>query len=136
MSLSPVLALRKAILARLAGGATLTTALGAAKIFEEAPRNVEPPYVIFAEAQMRDWSAQDSRGAEQFLTLSVVSTARGSVEGLALAQMVIALLDEAPLALIDHALVDLRHLTTETKRDQSGRFARVNLRFRATTEEL
>ena len=32
--------------------------------------------------------------------------------------------------------IDLRFLSMETRREQNGRFARVNLRFRATTEYL
>ncbi|MBI1867715.1 MAG: DUF3168 domain-containing protein [Methylocystis sp.] len=136
MSTSPVVALRKAILAHLTADAAFVGALGGAKVFDEAPRNVEPPYVVFADAQMRDWSAQLSRGAEQFVVLSVWSTQRGQREALDIAQKVVDLLDEAPLVLQDHALVDLRFAAAETKREQNGRFARVNLRFRATTESV
>lgn len=136
MSASPIIALRMAMLARLTADAALVAALGGAKIFDEAPRNAEPPYVLFAEAQMRDWSAQLMRGAEQFPTLSVISTQRGVREALDIAQMIAGLLDEAPLALASHTLIDLRLLAIETKREQNGRFARVNLRFRATTEYL
>lgn len=135
MSTSPVVALRRAILARLVSDAALVGALGGAKVFEEAPRNVEPPYVLFADAQMRDWSAQESRGAEQLLVLSVISEQRGTREGLELAQRLIDLMDEAPLVLEGHVLVDLRFSSSEAKREQNGRLARVNLRFRAMTEE-
>lgn len=136
MSTSPVVALRKAILAHLTADAAFVAALGGAKAFDEAPRNVEPPYVVFADAQMRDWSAQLSRGAEQFLVLSVFSTQRGVREALDIGQRIIDLLDEAPLALLGHTLVDLRFVAIETRREQNGRFARVNLRFRATTESV
>lgn len=134
MSASPVLALHKAIIARLASDTRLVTSLGGAKIFDEAPRNAEPPYVVFADAQMRDWSAQLSAGAEQFLTLSVFSTQRGVREALEIGQAVVELLNEAPLVLQDHQLIDLRFQAMETRREQNGRFARVNLRFRAATE--
>lgn len=136
MSTSPVVALRKAILAHLTADAAFVATIGGAKVFDEAPRNVEPPYVVFADAQMRDWSAQLSRGAEQFLALSVFSTQRGAREALDIAQKVVDLLDEASLVLQDHALVDLRFVAIETKREHNGRFARVNLRFRATTESV
>jgi hypothetical protein len=136
MSSSPVTELRKSILARLLADVDLVGALGGQKVFDETPRNVEPPYAIFAEAQMRDWSADLSRGAEQFLTLAVVSTARGLREALDIAQKLEELLDEAPLVMQGHTLIDLRFVAMETKRDQNGRFARVNLRFRATTEYL
>jgi hypothetical protein len=136
MSTSPVIALRKSVIARLAADSALTSALGGPRIFDEAPRNVEPPYVLFGDAQIRDWSTQLSRGAEQFAVIAVVSTMPGLSEALNIAQRVVDLLDEAPLALEGHSLIDLRFQTMETKREQNGRFARVNMRFRATTEYL
>lgn len=136
MSTSPVIALRKAIRAHLLADAALVAALGGGKIFDETPRNAEPPYALFGETQMRDWSADLSRGAEQFLTFAVVSTQRGLSEALGIAQQIVDLIDEAPLTLHGHMLIDLRFVSLETKRDQTGRFARVNLRFRATTEYL
>jgi hypothetical protein len=134
MSISPVVALRQVILARLVADAALVAALGGQKIYDEAPRSIAAPYVYFAETQMRDWSAQLSRGAEQLLVLSVVSTERGLRSALDIAQKIIDLLDEAPLSPQGNSLIDLRFVVMETKRDQNGRFARVNLRFRATTE--
>jgi hypothetical protein len=134
MSVSAILALRRAIVAGLAADAALCAQLGGAKFYDEAPRASEAPYLLFAEAQSRDWSTSDARGVEQFLTLAIVSTARGTREALDIAQRVVDLLDEAPLSLDGHALIDLRFQTMETRREQSGRFARVNLRFRATTE--
>jgi hypothetical protein len=134
MSASPIIALRKAIIACLLSDARLTTMLNGQKVFDEAVRASEAPYVAFAEAQMRDWSAQLSRGAEQFLILSIYSTQRGVREALDIGQRIVDLLDEAPLALEGHSLVDLRFLAMESKREQNGRFARVNLRFRAITE--
>lgn len=136
MSASPVIALRKAIRTRLLADVTLTATLGGDKVYDEAPRNADPPYALFVDSQMRDWSAGASRGAEQFLTLAVVTTVRGVSGALDVAQRIADLLDEAPLTLDDHALIDLRFQSMETRRDQSGRFARVNLRFRATTENL
>lgn len=136
MSASPVIALRKAIRAHLLADAALVAALGGQKVFDEAPRGDETPYAIFAETQARDWSADMSRGAEHFFTLAVVSTQRGLNAALSIAQQITSLLDEAPLTLEGHALTDLRFLSLETKRDDKGRFARVALRFRATTEYL
>jgi hypothetical protein len=136
MSVSPILALRKAARARLIADAALGAALGGPKIFDEAPRAAEPPYVLFADAQMRDWSALSSRGAEQFLNLTVVSPQRGLGEGLAIAQQIIDLLDEAGLSLAGHALIDLRFVSLDARRDPNGRLARVLILFRATTEYL
>ena len=135
MSVSPVVALRKAIRAYLLADAGFAAALGA-KLYDEAPRGAEPPYALFGEAQLRDWSADLSPGAEQLFTIGVTSTMRGLSEALELAQRIADLLDEAALTLQDHRLIDLRFLSMETRREQNGRFARVNLRFRATTEIL
>jgi hypothetical protein len=134
MSVSPVIALRKAIRARLFANAPFVAMLGGEKLYDEAPRGAEPPYALFAETQARDWSAQLSQGVEQFVVVSVISTQRGLKEAIEIGEAVVGLLDEAPLALEDHALIDLRYVGMETRREQQGRFARVNLRFRATTE--
>lgn len=136
MSASPIIALRKALRAHLLADATLLGSLGGAKVFDEAPRNADPPYVLFADTQMRDWSALGSRGAEQFLTIAVVTTQRGLGAAIGLAQQIVDRLNEAPLALNGHALVDLRFVSMEAKRDPNGRFARASILFRATTEFL
>jgi hypothetical protein len=137
MSASAVLALRKAIRATLLADPALVAALGGPKVFDDAPRGAEPPYALFAETQLRDYSADLSPGVEQFFTLAVVTTARGLGGALEIAQRLIDLLDEAALSLEGgHALVDLRFVSLETKRDPGGRFARVNLRWRAVSEHL
>lgn len=135
MSASPLVVLRKAIRACLLADAGFAAALSD-KFYDEAPRGIEPPYALFADAQLRDWSADLSPGAEQFFTIAVTSTMRGLSEALELAQRIVGLLNEAPLILQDHRLIDLRFQSMETRRDQNGRIARVNLRFRATTEYL
>lgn len=134
MTISPVVSLRKAIRARLSADSALLAALGAVKIYDEAPRGAAAPYVLFSDAKLRDWSTSDSRGAEQIFVISIVSIERGAAEALALGQRIVDLLDEAPLALDGHLLIDLRHQSAETRREHNGRFARVDLRFRATTE--
>jgi hypothetical protein len=134
MSASPIIALRRAMRARLADEADLLAALGGAKIYDEAPRGAEAPYLLFSDARLRDWSTADGRGAEQFVTISIVSAQRGVAEALAIAELIIGALNEASLALDGHHLVDLRHQATDSRREQNGRFARVDLRFRATTE--
>lgn len=136
MSASPIISLRKAIRVRLVGDAAIVGALGGPKVFDEAPRNADPPYILFTDTRMRDWSTRDSRGAEQFLTLSVVTTQRGLGAALGVSQTIADILDEASLALEGHSLVDLRFMSMDAKRDQSGRFASVAILFRATTEFL
>jgi hypothetical protein len=134
MSSSPVLALRRALRAALAADAPLVAMLGGANIYDEAPPGAPAPRVAFGDAQQRDWSALLSRGAEQIVVLSVWSGARGTREALDIADRIIAVLDEASLTLAGHELVDLRFVTLATRREQNGRFARVDIRFRASTE--
>lgn len=134
MSNAPVTSLRRAIRSTLLADATLVSLLGGTKVFDDTPSGTQAPYVVFADTLWRDWSSSLSRGAEQILVLSVWSTQRGVREALDIAERVIALLDEAPLTLTGAKLIDLRFLQLETKRDGGGRFARANLRFRATTE--
>lgn len=136
MIASPVIALRTAIRARLVADASLVTTLGGSRIYEEAPRGGDPPYALFADTQMRDWSGAATRGAEQFLTIAVVTTQRGFTLALGAAQRIVDLLDEAPLSLDGHALVDLRFVSMDARREANGRFARVAILFRATTEYL
>lgn len=133
---SPVLALRRAIVAALASDATLVAMLGGARVFDEAPPGAPTPRVAFSDAQARDWSAQNSRGAEQMVTLTVWSAARGAREALEIADRVVARLDEAVLTLAGHRLIDLRFVALTTRREQNGRLARADMRFRATTEAV
>jgi predicted oxidoreductase len=136
MTTSSVTALRKAIHAKLASASSLIAVLGGTKIFDEAPRNVEAPYLTFADTQVRDWSASLSRGAEHLFVIAVWSAARGTKEAIEIGNSVIDLLDDVLLDLEGYKLVNLRFVQFETKREAHGRFARVNLRFRATTEDL
>ena len=131
---SPVVALRRAIRAALLADPTLTGLLGGPRVYDEAPPGAPSPRIAFADVQSRDWSAQASRGAEQVLALSVWSDARGTREALDIADRVVALLDEAQLTLTGHRLIDLRFVALATRREQNGRYARADIRFRATTE--
>lgn len=136
MTTSPVLALRQAIRPVISSDATLMSGLGGRTIYDEAPRQTPTPYVIFAETQLRDWSCDLSPGAEQLFTLSVISHEHGSAQALMLAQRLVDRLAAAPLDMTGHRLIDLSCLALETKRDSTGRFAKVNLRFRAISEYL
>jgi hypothetical protein len=136
MTTSPVLALRQAIRAVLSGDVALMEALGGRPIFDEAPRHSPTPYIIFAETQLRDWSCDLSPGAEQFLTLSVITTQNGTGQALILAQKLHDRLAATPPDMRGHRLIDLSCLATEMKRDLAGRIAKVNLRYRAISEYL
>ncbi len=134
MSASAIVALRKAIRDRLTGDASLRGMLGGARVFDEAPRGTEPPYVAFGDARTRDWSTATDRGAEHVVALDVWSAQRGEREALSIAARAQDLLDDTALTLEGHRLVNLRFVQIETRRENQGRFARASLRFRAVTE--
>lgn len=133
---SPVISLRRAIIAALSADATLVSLLGGVRVFDEAPPGAPTPRVAFSETQARDWSTSGSRGVEQVFALTVWSGARGTREALNIADRIVALLDEAPLTIEGHSLIDLRFTALAARREQNGRYARVDVRFRATTETV
>ena len=134
MSVSAVLALRKAVRDRLTADANFARRVSG--VFDEAPTGVAHPYVVFGDAQARDWSSDASPGAEQFLVLHVWARQRGQTEALDIAHRISRLLDEALLAVEGHHLVDLRFLSLETRRTGANPLSRASLRFRATLEIL
>ena len=134
MSTSPVIALRKAVRLVLLADAALLAALGGPSIYDEAPREASPPYIAYGDSQARDWSTSTDRGTEQFLTIEVWSIQRGLREALDIAARVTALLDDQPLALDNHHLVNLRLVSMETRREANGRFVRAAIRLRAVSE--
>ena len=134
MTASAIVALRKAVHAKLAGDAALSGLLGGARVYDEAPRAAEPPYLTFGDLRSRDWSTQGGHGGEHFLVVDVWSQQRGQREALAVAARVQDLLDDAALSLEGHALVNFRYQQLETRRENQGRYTRASLRFRAVTE--
>lgn len=136
MTVSPILAMRRAVRVALLADAALVAALGGPHVFDEAPPRQPRPYVTFAEASARDWSSSLSSGDEQQLVLSVWSGARGMREALEIAGRIVAVLADADLALVGHRLIGLSYVGLATQREQTGRFARADVRFRAVTEVI
>src|SRR5947209_16586928 len=111
---SSVAALRKAIHAKLAAASALVATLSGTKIFDEAPRNAEPPYLTFADTQVRDWSSSLSRGAEHLFVIAVWSAERGTKQAIEIGNSVVDLLDDALLNLDGYRLANLRFVQFET----------------------
>jgi hypothetical protein len=132
---SPILALRRAIIETASGDAELKTLMGGSlRLYDEPPRNAEPVYALFADVTAQDWSTDTDRGHEQNLSL-VVWCERGSARaGLVAAERLSALLDDAPLALDGHRLVNLRMTEIASERDKDTQLTRVTVRFRVVTE--
>ena len=132
---SPVLALRRAIIETASDDAELKALMdGSLRLYDEPPRNAEPVYALFDDATAQDWSTDTDRGHEQDVSL-VVWCERGSARaGLSVAERLAALLDDAPLLLNGHRLVNLRVTALASVRDKDTQLARVTLSLRAVTE--
>jgi hypothetical protein len=132
---SPVLALRRAILDQAGSDAELIALMGGAlRLHDEPPRAAQPVYALFGDVTSDDWSTDSGRGHEQTVSL-IVWAERGSARtALAAAERFAAILDDAPLALDGHRLVNLRVMELASTRDKDTQLTRVTLRLRAVTE--
>lgn len=132
---SPVLALRRAILDAAEADDELKTLMGCAlRLHDEPPRAALPVYALFGDVTATDWSTDFDRGHEQDLSL-VVWAERGSARtALAVAERLSAILDDVPLPLSAHRLINLRATELTAIRDKDTQLMRVTLRLRAVTE--
>ena len=133
--MGPVLALRAAILARLAPDAALAASMGGSvRLHDEPPRGAEPVYAVFGKAEVKDWSSDGSRGHEQHAAIVVYAKAGSALSGLQAAERIAELLDDASLPLLGHRLVALRVVAFAADRDETSNLARATVHLRAITE--
>jgi hypothetical protein len=128
------LALRAAIFNALASDAALTAALGPNRVYDSPPRGARPPYVTLGETRLRDVSGDGGATQEHQLTLHAWSQQGGHKEAHALAGALLQALDDAPLPLDSHRLVNLRFALADIRREADGRTYHALVRFRAVTE--
>ncbi len=132
---SPVLALRRAILDAASSDAELRALMGGAlRLYDEPPRGAEPVYALFGDVTAQDWSTDHDRGHEQALSLTIWSERGGARTALMIADRFFAILDDAPLNLEGHRLVNLRVTEIASARDKDTQLTRVILNLRAVTE--
>ena len=127
-------ALRAAIHDALAADGALTTLLGGPRVYDEVPRDAAFPYVTLGEARIADWSTGTEAGLEHQLTLHAWSRQGGHREAHEIAGALLQALDDAPLALAGHQLVNLRFALADIRREADGRTYHALVRFRAVTE--
>ena len=127
-------ALRAAVHAALTADAALAAALGGPKIYDEPPREAAFPYVTLGETRVADFSAGSEPALEHQLTLHAWSRQGGHREANVIAGALLQALDDAPLALAGHRLVNFRFATADIRRESDGRTYRALVRFRAVTE--
>jgi hypothetical protein len=134
MSMAAAAALRAAIHDALAADAPLGAVLGGAKIYDEPPNAAVFPYVTIGEARVNDFSTGTERGEEHQLTLHAWSRQGGHKEAHVITGALLQALDDAPLTLADHRLVNLRFTLADVRREGDGRTDHALVRFRAVTE--
>lgn len=127
-------ALRAAIHDALATDAPLTALLGGARVYDEPPPNPAFPYVTLGEARISDFSTGTEPGEEHQLTLHAWSRQGGHNEAHLIAGALLQALDDAPLTLDDHRLVNFRFALADVRREADGRTYHALVRFRAVTE--
>src|SRR6476659_454068 len=129
-------ALRAAVHDALTSDARVTSALGGPKIYDEPPRAAAFPYVTLGEARVADFSTGDAPGQEHQLTLHVWSRQGGPREAHVITGALMQALDDAPLALANHHLVNFRFSVADVRREADGRTYHGLVRFRAVTEPV
>ena len=134
MTTIAAVALRTAIRDALVADTALTAVLGGPKIYDEPPRVPDFPYVTIGEARIADFSTGGERGEEHQLTLHAWSRQGGHREAHVIAGTLLQALDDAPLALADHRLVNMRFALADIRRAADGRTYHALVRFRAVTE--
>jgi hypothetical protein len=127
-------ALRAAIHDALVTDGALSALLGGPKVYDEPPRAAAFPYVTLGEARVADFSTGSEPGEEHQLTLHAWSRQGGHREAHLIAGALLQALDDAPLALGDHRLVNLRFAVADVRREADGRTYHALVRFRAMTE--
>ncbi len=131
----PVLALRKAILDAARADAALAALMGGeVRLYDEPPRAAEPVYAVFGDVTADDWSTDLDRGHVQNLDLVVWAKQGSARTALAVADRLAAILDDAPLPLDGHRLVNMRIGAMRSTKDEKTSLARVTLSLRAVTE--
>src|SRR5262245_28445941 len=114
-------ALRAAIHTALVADTPLTALLGGPKVYDEPPANPGFPYVTLGEAGVRDFSTGSEDGEEHQLTLHAWSRQGGHREAHLVAGALLQALDDAPLTLSGHRLVNLRFSFADVRRETDGR---------------
>ncbi len=131
---SAALALQIAMRNALLAHAPLLALLGGGHVFDELPRGSHEPYVAFASIETRDWSVQQQKAHEHFVTLDVKTKSRSRKLAQEIAGEIEAALDDAVLTLAGHVLVNLRVAFWTVAR--SNETFNAVMKFRAATEEL
>lgn len=129
-------ALRAAIHHALVADTGLAAALGGHRVYDEVPRDAAFPYVTLGDARINDVSGDGGSTQEHQMTLHAWSRQGGHKEAHVITGALLQALDDAPLDLDGHHLVNLRFAIADIRREADGRTYHAIVRFRAVTEPL
>jgi hypothetical protein len=129
-------ALRAAVHDALNADASLTSLLGGPKVYDQVPQSAAFPYVTLGETRIADFSTGTEPGEEHQLMLHGWSRQGGHNEAHLIAGALLQALDDAPLTLTDHRLVNFRFAVADVRREADGRTYHALVRFRAVTEPV
>ncbi|MBN8531724.1 MAG: DUF3168 domain-containing protein [Alphaproteobacteria bacterium] len=107
------LAVQKALVAKLAGDATLMGLITA--VYDFVPEDAVFPYLTLGDGVARDYAVKDAKGMEHLLDLHFWSRGRGRKALLDIAERVYALLHEGTMTVTGHALINMRVEAVETE---------------------
>ncbi|MGA7972556.1 MAG: DUF3168 domain-containing protein [Pseudolabrys sp.] len=134
MSTAAAAALRAAVHDALVADAALSALLGGPKIYDEPPRAAAFPYVTLGETRINDYATDGDASEEHQLTLHAWSRQGGHAQAHMIAGALLQALDDAPLTLAEHTLVNFRFAVADVRREADGRTYHALVRFRAVTE--
>lgn len=125
---------QQAVHAKLAADDALVALLGGARVYDDVPQGAAFPYLTLAGFTVRDWATGTEPGTEISFMLHAWSRGAGHKEAHLVSDAARTALHDAPLSLTGHHLVNLRHESSETRRERDGDTYRVIARFRAVIE--
>ncbi|KKL66186.1 hypothetical protein LCGC14_2147490 [marine sediment metagenome] len=135
MSYAMAQGLQSALFQRLTGDPALTALVGDA-IYDALPGGTLPEtYVLLGDEEARDASDQTGAGAVHEVTIGVVSRVAGFADAKAAAGAVSDALLSGPPMLERGRIVGLWFLKARARRSGAGDERRIDLQFRARTED-
>lgn len=130
------IALQKALYEALKNDDELIESLGGAHVYDQVPPRTPFPYITLGETLSRDWSTASEAGGEHFLNIQIWAREAGRKRVLTIAGHIAARLDQQPLELEGHRLVNLM-LTEVLARNTDGLGNYLgSMRYRVVTEPL
>jgi len=128
-------ALQKFIYEMLVADPALTALIGAGRVFDDPPADLDPPYLVLGHWTVADLGSSMEAGEEHSIDLVLWSSAHGRLQVTQAAAAVRAALAGVAGSLNPaHTLAMLQFASSRVERDAATRYFRAVLRFRAVTE--